>query len=142
VQTSCLKALAALSILMAVAAAPAQTATYYLHNEASTINTSFKKLLAADAAGATTTATVALKSKTAGEYLIKEFATQTSIPNIPGVILSGSTVSFTIWMRKTAKVGTVFARAKIRLNSATMTLFCTATGSNALTAPGFGHEVC
>ena len=44
-QTSCLKALAVLSILMAVAAAPAQTAPFHLHNEASTINTSFKTLL-------------------------------------------------------------------------------------------------
>ena len=124
------------------AAAPAQAATYYLHKEASTINTSLNKLLAADAEGATTTATVALKSKTAGEYLIKEFITQTSIRNIPGVIPSGSTVNFTIWMRKAAKVGTVFPRAKFRPNNATMTLFCTATGSNALTPPGLGHEVC
>ncbi len=131
-QTSCLKALAALGILMAATAAPAQTATYHLHNEASTINTSFKKLLTAGPDATATTAVVTLKNKTAGEYLIKEFETQTNIPNSPGVIPSGSTVSFTIWMRKTASAGTVFARAKIRLNSATGTLFCTATGSNDL----------
>ena len=141
-QTSCLKALAALGILMAAAAAPAQTATYYLHNEASTINASFKKLLTAGPDATATTAIVSLKNKTAGEYLIKEFATQTSVPNIPGVIPSGSTVSFTIWMRKTAKAGTLFPRAKFRLNSEMMTLFCTATGSNAFTPPRFGHEVC
>lgn len=91
-QTSWLKALAALGILMAAAAAPAQTATCHLQNEASTINTSFKKLLTAGPEGAAT-ATVALKSKTAGEYLIKEFETQTSVPNMPGVVPSGSTVS-------------------------------------------------
>jgi YD repeat-containing protein len=133
VQTSCLKALAALGILMAAIGVPAQTATYHLHNEASTINTSFKKLLTTGPDAAATTATVALKGKTAGEYVIKEFETQTSVPNIAGVIPSGSTVSFTSWMRKTANVGTVFARAKVRLNGATGTLFCTATGSNALT---------
>ena len=118
---------------MAAAAAPGQTATYHLHNEASTINTSFKKLLTAGPDAAATTATVSLKSKAAGEYLIKEFETQTNDPNSPGVIPSGSTLSFTIWMRKTANVGTLFARAKIRLNNSTGTLFCTATGSTALT---------
>ena len=92
-QTSSLKALAALGILMAAAAAAAQTSTYHLHNEASTINTSFKKLLTARPDAAATTATVALKSKIAGEYLIKEFETQTSVPNMHGVIPSGSTVS-------------------------------------------------
>src|SRR5207342_2979893 len=80
-----------------------------------------------------TTATVSLKSKAAGEYLIKEFETQTNDPNSLGVIPTGSTLSFAIWMRKTANVGTLFARAKVRLNSATGVLFCTATGSNALT---------
>jgi YD repeat-containing protein len=132
VQTSCLKALAALCIFLAAVTAPAQTATYHLHNEQSTINTSFKKLLTAGPDAAATTATIALKNKTAGEYLINEFETQTSVPNTPGVIPSGSTVTFSIWMRKTASVGTVFARAKVRLNNATGALFCTATGSNAL----------
>jgi hypothetical protein len=133
VQTSYLTALAALGILMAAVMVPAQTATYHLHTEQSTINTSFKKLLTAGPDVTATTATVALKNKTAGEYLINEFETQTSVPNAPGVIPSGSTVNFSIWMRKTANFGTVFARAKIRLNNATGALFCTATGSNALT---------
>ena len=133
-QTSCLKALAALGVLMAAASALGQTATYHLHNEASTINRNFKRLLTAGPdAAATTALTSALKGKAAGEYVISEFETQTNVPNTPGVIPSGSTLSFTIWMRKTANVGTLFPRAKIQLNSATGTLFCTATGSTALT---------
>jgi len=118
---------------MAAVSAPGQTATYHLHNEASAINTSLKKLLTAGPDAGSTTAAVSLKSLAVGEYLIKEFETQTNDPNSAGVIPSGSTLSFTVWMRKTANVGTVFPRAKIRLNNSTGTLFCTATGSIALT---------
>ncbi len=118
---------------MGAVSAPGQTATYHLHNEASAINTSLKKLLTAGPDAGSTTAAVSLKSLAVGEYLIKEFETQTNDPNSAGVIPSGSTLSFTVWMRKTANVGTVFPRAKIRLNNSTGTLFCTATGSIALT---------
>jgi len=62
VQTSCLKALAALGFLTAAFAAPAQTVTYYLHNEAFTINTSLKKLLTAGPDAGSTTASVSLES--------------------------------------------------------------------------------
>jgi len=120
-------------VLTIAAAAHAQTATYHLHNEASTVNTSFKKLLTAGPDATSVTLTTVLTSKAVGEYVIKEFETQTGVPNTAGVIPSGSTLSFNLWMRKTANFGTVFPRAKIRLNSATGTLFCTATGATALT---------
>jgi YD repeat-containing protein len=118
---------------MAAVSVPGQTATYHLHNEASTITTGVKKLLTAGPDATAATAAVSLKSLAVGEYVIKEFETQTNDPNSTGVIPSGSTLSFTVWMRKTANVGTVFPRAKIRLNNSTGTLFCTATGSTALT---------
>jgi YD repeat-containing protein len=111
----------------------AQTATYHVHKEASAVNTSFDKLLTSGPDAASVALTTTLTSKAAGEYVIKEFETQTGVPNAAGVIPTGSTLSFSLWMRKTANVGTVFPRAKVRLNSATGTLFCTATGATALT---------
>jgi RHS repeat-associated protein len=111
----------------------AQTATYHLHKEASAINSSFDKLLTAGPDASTLALTTSLTSKTAGEYKIKEFETQSGVPNASGVVPSGATLSFSLWMRKTANVGTVFPRAKIQLNSASGTLLCTATGSTALT---------
>jgi hypothetical protein len=114
-------------------AGAAQTATYHLHKEASAITTSDDKLLTAGPDAASVALTTALASKAAGEYLIKEFETQAGDPNTVGVIPSGSTLTFSLFMRKTANVGTVFPRAKIRLNNATGTLLCTATGTTALT---------
>jgi hypothetical protein len=110
----------------------AQTATYHLHKEASTIATADDKLLTAGPDAASLAMTTTLTSKAAGEYLIKEFETQTGDPNTAGVIPSGSTLSFSLFMRKTANVGTVFPRAKIGLNSAAGPLLCTATGTTAL----------
>ena len=110
----------------------AQTATYHLHKEASALTAADDKLLTAGPDATSVALTTALTSKAAGEYLIKEFETQTSDPNTAGVIPSGSTLTFNLFMRKTANTGTVFPRAKIRLNNATGTLFCTATGTTAL----------
>src|SRR5216684_3210987 len=111
----------------------AQTATYHLHREASTLTAADDKLLTAGPDAASLAITTALTGKVAGEYLIKEFETQTGVPATAGAIPSGSTLTFNLFMRKTANVGTVFLRAKIRLNNATGTLLCTATGTTALT---------
>src|SRR5260221_376837 len=110
----------------------AQTATYHLHKEASAITAADDKLLTAGPDATSLAITTTLTSKVAGEYLIKEFETQTGDPNTTGVIPSGSTLTFNLFMRKTANTGTVFPRAKIRLNNATGTLLCTATGTTAL----------
>jgi hypothetical protein len=125
----------ALLLLLAWAFSPAgfaQTATYHLHKEASAITATDDKLLTAGPDGTSVALTTTLTSKAAGEYLIKEFETQTGDPNTAGVIPSGSTLTFNVFMRKTANTGTVFPRAKLRLNNATGTLFCTATGTTAL----------
>src|SRR5216684_148924 len=111
----------------------AQTATYHLHREASAITAADDKLLTAGPDAASLAITTALTGKVAGEYLIREFETQTGVPATAGAIPSGSTLTFNLFMRKTASVGTVFPRAKIRLNNATGTLLCTATGTTALT---------
>jgi hypothetical protein len=111
----------------------AQTATYHLHKETSAITAGNDKLLQVGPDGASAALTTTLTAKAAGEYLIKEFETQTGDPNTAGVIPSGSTLTFNLFMRKTANVGTVFPRAKVRLNNAAGTLLCTATGTTALT---------
>src|SRR5712671_2830737 len=110
----------------------AQTATYHLHKEASAITAADDKLLTAGPDATSLVITTTLTSKAVGEYLIKEFETQTGDPNTTGVIPSGSTLTFNLFMRKTANTGTAFPRAKIRLNNATGTLLCTATGTTAL----------
>jgi hypothetical protein len=43
--------------------------------------------------------------------------TQSGVPNQAGVILQGSLVSFTLWMRKSAKWGTVFPRAELFIHA-------------------------
>ena len=122
-----------LFVLALSVSASSQTVTYHLHKEASAITSSFDKLLIAGPDAGSTALTATLTNKAVGEYVVKEFETQSGVPNSPGVIPSGSTLSFSLWMRKTANVGTVFPRAKVRLNNATGTLLCTATGTTALT---------
>src|SRR5215831_6785672 len=111
----------------------AQTATYHLHQETSAITPGVDQLLVAGPDSPSAAFTIPLNGKAAGEYLIKEFETQAGDPNSSGTIPAGSTLSFSLFMRKTAGVGTVFPRAKIRLNGASGTLVCTATGTGALT---------
>jgi len=67
-----------------------------------------------------------------GEYLIKAFDTQSGEPNASGVITAGSTVSFTLWMRKTGNPGTMLPRVKLNLNSSAGTSICVVTGTTAL----------
>src|SRR5437588_7904043 len=123
--------------------AAAQTATYHLHNAASTIpGSTFKQLSTSNPSAPTIALSTSLKGKAAGEYVIQEFETQSGVPNAGGVIPSGSSLNFNLWMRKTASVGTVFPRAKIRLNNATGTLLCTATGTIALTGGEWPAGLC
>src|SRR3977135_3202760 len=110
----------------------AQTATYHLHKEASTITANDDKLLTAGPDATSLAITTTLTSKAVGEYLIKEFETQTGVPNTAGVIPSGSTLTFNVFMRKTANVGTVFPRAKIGINNAAGTVLFIASGTTAL----------
>src|SRR5260370_16325264 len=94
--------------------------------------TSFDQLKTAGPDASSVALTTTLTSKAAGDYVIKEFETQTGVPSAGGVLPSGSTLSFNLWMRKTANVGTVKPEARVRLNSATGTSLCSVTGSTAL----------
>jgi hypothetical protein len=53
-----------------------------------------------------------LKGHAAEDSSIRAFDTQPGVPNAAGTIPSNSTLTFTLWMRKTAAYGTVFPRAQ------------------------------
>jgi len=113
----------------------AQTVTYHVHNEASSTAGLLQLKTANPDVATVTLASANLNGVAIGEYLVKAFDTQTGVPNASGVIPAGSSVSFTLWMRKSAstKAGTMFPRAKIYLNSDSGALLCVATGTTALT---------
>jgi YD repeat-containing protein len=113
--------------------AHAQTATYRLHREASTTANQFQLKTANPDAAILAVQSASLKSLATGEYIIKAFDTQAGVPNAAGVITAGSTVTFELWMLKTASAGTMFPRVKLNLNSAAGASICTVTGTTALT---------
>src|SRR5258708_13200971 len=66
----------------------AQTATYHLHREASTLTAADDKLLTAGPDAASLAITTALTGKVAGENFIKEFETHTGLPAPAGAVPS------------------------------------------------------
>ena len=128
----CTSALA--MIVSAFIAAPlcAQT-TYHLHDEpSSTAGLSQLKTAGPDVARVVTR-TANLKKQPAGAATIRTFDTQGGVPNRGGVIPGGSTVTFTIWMKKSTAAGTVFPKASLGLNVPVTTSLCEGTGTTALT---------
>src|SRR6516225_3710317 len=110
----------------------AQT-TYHLHREASTTPNFLQLKTAVPDAASLALQSSNLKGAGAGGQTIKEFDTQAGVPGLAGAIPSGSTVTFQLYMRVTASVGTAQPRAFVALNNANGTALCTATGSAALT---------
>src|SRR5689334_17196232 len=109
--------------------AQAQTTTYHLHQEASTTAGLFQVKTAAVDATTVSVSSINLKNKNAGEYIVKAFDTPSGVPNTPGVVPSGSVVSFSVWMSMTSNSGAMVPRAKVMLNTANGTAFCTASGT-------------
>ena len=120
-------------LLACAATASAQTTTYHLHNEASTTATLKQLKTGAPDVASVAIQTANLRNTATGEKLLKEFDTQAGVPGTAGSIPNGSTITFQLWMRKTASVGTLFPRAKLRLNNSAGTSLCTATGTTAIT---------
>jgi hypothetical protein len=115
------------AILLWLQIADAQTNTYHLHQEASsTSGLNQLRSTGPDILTPSPLLSAQLRNNSPGEYVVKQFDTQTGVPNTPGVIASGAVITFTLWMRKTANVGTLFPRAKLNLNSANGTSLCTA----------------
>ncbi|MEK6837071.1 MAG: IPT/TIG domain-containing protein, partial [Nanoarchaeota archaeon] len=61
------------------------------------------------------------------------------MPNFSGTIPKGSTIVFSLWIKKTADFGAMHPLAKLYLNNATGTLLCSAAGSSPLTTTLFSH---
>jgi hypothetical protein len=110
----------------------AQTATYRLHKETSSSAGLFQLGTAGPDAASQAVLTADLKNLAIGEKTVKEFDTQAGDPGASGVIPTGSTVSFSLWMRKTASGGVMTPRAKLKLNNSTGTALCTASTTTAL----------
>src|SRR5216684_760907 len=110
--------------------AHAQTATYHLHGDANL----FQLKTADPDAASLAVQSANLKNQPVGEYLIKAFDIPSGVPNASGTIPAGSTITFTLWLRKTSISGTMFRRAKLNLNSAAGTLLGTSTSGTALTS--------
>ena len=125
--------LALLFCFLFALAAHAQTVTYRLHREASTTANQFQLKTANPDAAILGVQSANLKNVAIGEYIIKAFDTQAGVPNAAGVITAGSTVTFNLWMVKTASAGTMFPRVKLNLNSAAGASIITVTGTTALT---------
>ena len=125
----CLLSLGLLIILCFATNTQAQTTTYHLHQEASTTAGLFQLKTAATDAATVSVSSINLKNKNAGEYIVKAFDTQAGVPNASGVIPSGATVTFSVWMKQTVSTGAMVPRAKVMLNNANGTLLCTATGT-------------
>ena len=78
--------------------------------------------------------TINLKAQPNGEYIINAFDTQAAVLGKSGYIPVGATTTFTLWMKNTGTVGTMFPRVKLNLNSAAGTSICSTTGATALTS--------
>ncbi len=128
-------------VVVSSVAAQAQSATYHLHKEPSKTSGLLQLKTAPPDAGATTLASADFRKAAAGEYLLKAFDTAAGVPNATGTIPAGSIVSFTLWMKKSANVATMYPRAKLYLNSAKGTPLCATTGTTALTTTATAYAL-
>ena len=138
------KAVFVLALLVGAAGpTPAQIASYSLHKENSTVVSTNMKLLPAGPDGtALTLQTIELRNQVPGEYAIKSFETQTSVPNIAGVIPAGSSFLLRLYMNKTVDVGAMSPLAKIYKNSTAGTSICNANGFGLTTGRALHIFLC
>ena len=132
---SCLLAIVFAALVSGVSpsSVDAQTASYHLHDEASTTAGLLQVTTAGPNSAPAAFQTIDLRNQTNLEYVIREFDTPAGVPGATGTIPGGSPLSFTLWMRTTAAVGTFFPRVRVKLNNAAGTLLCEATGASGLT---------
>ena len=131
--------------LLLVAAGPtqAQIATYSLHRENSTVvSTNMQLKTAAADASTLTLQTVNLKNVAPGEYAIKSFETQASVPNLAGVIPAGSSFLLKLYIDKTVDSGSMTPLAKIYKNSTAGTSICNASGFGITTTRALHIFLC
>ncbi|MGH9202621.1 MAG: IPT/TIG domain-containing protein, partial [Vicinamibacterales bacterium] len=141
-RTRSIGVLATIIFALAPPAASAQTTIYHLHNETSSVNPIYKQLKTAGP----DTASVAyqsgdLKGMSPHSSAMRIFETQTGVPALAGAIPSGSTITFTLWMKKTANFGTIYPQASMKLNDPFGAFFCQATGTSPLTTTLVAYEI-
>ncbi len=114
--------------------AAAQTTTYHLHNE----NSSTLGLLQLKTAGpdvpSVANVGIDLKGFSSRDDFMGIFDTQAGVPGLAGVIPANSTLTFTVWMKKSAALGTVFPRVSAGVNwSSGQPILCAPTnGTTAI----------
>lgn len=117
-----------------VSPAFSQTTTYYLHNENSSDPGLWQVKTTGPDAAQVAVLTADLKGHGAEDSFRYTGDTQAGVPGLAGVVPIGSTVTFTLYMRKTSANGVVFPRAQLSLNWQPVTAtFCSANGGTALT---------
>ncbi|HEX2269348.1 MAG TPA: IPT/TIG domain-containing protein, partial [Pyrinomonadaceae bacterium] len=124
----------ALVLVIAASIGKAQTATYHLHKDASTTANAFQLLTAGPNASSFAINSANLRNVAAGEYIVKGFDTQAGTPNMAGTIPANSTISFSVWMRKSSTSGVIHPRLKLFLNNSSGILLGSVTGTTALTS--------
>ena len=98
--------------------ASAQVPIYYLHQNASTTSGLFQTKTTSPEDPALIVQSIDLRNQPLGEYVIKEFDTPIGVPGLAGTIPSLSTLTFKLYMRKTAaNWGTMTPVARVRLNN-------------------------
>jgi IPT/TIG domain-containing protein len=89
--------------------ADAQTTTYHLHAEqSSTIGLRQLKTIGPDQSTTVAIQTADLKGLGPRDGTLGYFDTQVGVPGVGGVIPANSTLTFNLWMKKTALFGTVY----------------------------------
>lgn len=122
-----------LCVVALVASDASAQSTYHLHRNNSTTSGLYQLKTAGPDQTSGSVQSVDLKAKPLGEYIVKAFDTQAGVPNATGTLSAGSTITFTVWMKKTASAGTLYPRVKLNLNGSGGASVCTVTGTTALT---------
>ncbi|MBI3608871.1 MAG: hypothetical protein HY207_12965 [Nitrospirae bacterium] len=114
-----------------VSAVPASNAVFHMHNETSALSAARQLRQTGPDVAATNIQSGQL---VAGVNVIVNFETQTGDPNGTTTLAASSTVSFTIYLQKTAFSGTMVPYAAAYKNSAVAgNLICSGTGATAVT---------
>jgi YD repeat-containing protein len=136
-----------IALMVALACSPcgvaaAQTTTYHLHNE----NSSTLGLLKLKTSGPDVTSVASLgrdlKGVSSADDSMGFFDTQAGVPGLGGIIPAGSTLTFTVWMKKSAALGTVFPRVSAGINWPDASSLCAATnGTTAISTTQAAYTV-
>ena len=127
---------AAVLLLLHSTPAFAQATLYRLHNEPSTTTGAAQLTTAPPHVPTVAIQSTDLKGLSPRIVIIKNFDTQANVPGLSGSVAAGSTVTFALWMKKTAASGTMYPHAKLYQNNDTGALLCAVSGNDP--KPGGG----